>query len=119
MSKTEQSLVSENTLSTNPCKHQYKYHFSEPFKITLQKIAQYKHTHISVRLLCFSDEKTAGSVMPYSKLLLKGCKVEKMFNMTKFRIFDSYPTVYYLPYFDKLFKKIAFKIKFDRIRIRF
>ena len=103
--KIEQSLVSENTLSTNPCKHQYKYPFSEPFKITLQKIAQYKHTHISVRLLCFSDEKTAGSVMPYSKLLLNGCEVEKTFNMTKFRIFDSYPTVYYLPYFDKLLKK--------------
>ena len=34
--KTEKSLVSENTLSTNPCKHQYKYPFSEPFKITLQ-----------------------------------------------------------------------------------
>ena len=57
--KTEQSLVSEDTLSTNPCKHQSKYHFSEPFKITLRKINQYKHTHISVRLLCFSDEKTA------------------------------------------------------------
>ena len=73
--KTEQSLVSDNTLTTNPCKHQYKYPFSEPFKITLQKIAQYKHTHISVRLLRFSDEKTAGSVMPYSKLLLNGCEV--------------------------------------------
>ena len=117
--KIEQSLVSENTLSTNPCKHQYKYPFSEPFKITLHKIAQYKHTYISVRLLCFSHEKTAGSVMPYSKLLLNGCEVEKTFNMTKFRIFDSYPTVYYLPYFDKLFKKIVFKIKFDRIQIRF
>ena len=117
--KTEQSLVSENTLSTNRCKHQYKYLFSELSKITLQKIAQYKHTHISVRLLCFSDEKTTGSVMLYSRLLLNGCKVEKTFNMTKFRIFDSYPTVYYLPYFYKLFKKIVFKIKFDRIRIRF
>ena len=93
--------------------------FSEPFKITLQKIAQYKHTHISVRLLCFSDENIAGSVMPYSKLLLNGGEVEKMFNMTKFRIFDSYPTVCYLPYFDKLFKKITLKIKFDHIRIRF
>ena len=70
--KTEQSLVSENTLSTNPCKHQYKHPFSEPFKITLQKIAQYKHTYISVRLLCFSDEKIAGSVMPSSRLLLNG-----------------------------------------------
>src|SRR3954469_11905398 len=80
-----------------------------PFFGTIQnyskKIAQYKHTHISVRLLCFSDKKTAGSVMPYSKLLLNGCEVEKTFNMTKFCIFDSYPTVYYLPYFDKLFKK--------------
>ena len=57
--KTEQSLVSENTLSTNPCKLQYKYTFLEPFKTTIQKIAQYKHTRISVRLLCFSDEKTA------------------------------------------------------------
>ena len=119
MSKTEQSLVSKNTLSTKPCKHQYKYPFLEPFKITLEKIAQYKHTYISVRLLCFSHEKTTGSVMPYSKLLLNGSEVEKTFNMTKFRIFDSYPTVYYFPYFDKLFKKIAFKIKFDRIRIRF
>ena len=114
--KTEQSLVSENTLSTNPCKHQYKYPFSEPFKITLQKIAQYKHTYISVRLLCFSHEKIAGSIMPYSKLLLNG---EKTFNMTKFRTFDTYPTVYYLPYLYKLFLKIAFKIKFDRIRICF
>ena len=113
--KTEQSLVSENTLSTNPCKHQYKYPFSEPFKITLQKIAQYKHTHISVRLLCFPDKKTTRSIMSYSKLLLNGCEVEKTFNMTKFRIFDSYATVYYLPYSDKLFKKIMFKIKFDRI----
>ena len=103
--KTEQSLISENTLSTNPCKHQYKYPFSEPFKITLHKIAQYKHTYISVRLLCFSHEKAAGSVMPYSKLLLNGCEVEKTFNKTKFRIFDSYPTVYYFPYFDKLFFK--------------
>ena len=103
MSKTEQSLVSENTLSTNPCRHQYKHPFLEPFKMTLQKIAEYKRAHISVRLLCFSDEKTAGSVMPYSKLLLNGYEVEKMFNMTKFRIFYSYPMVYYLPYFDKLF----------------
>ena len=117
--KTEQSLVSETTLSANPCKHQYKYPFSEPFKITLQKIDKYKHTHISVRLLCFSNEKTARSVISYLKLLLNGCEVEKTFNMTKFCIFHSYPTVYYLPYFDKLFKKIAFKIKFDRIRIRF
>ena len=100
--KTEQSLVSENTLSTNPCKHQYKYPFSEPFKITLQKIAQYKHTHISVRVLCFSDGKNSRSVLLYSKLLLNNCKFEKMFNMTKFRIFDSYPTVYYLPLLDKL-----------------
>ena len=105
MSKTEQSLVSENTLSTNPCKHQYKYPFSEPFKITLQKIAQYKHTYISVRLLCFPDKKTARYVMPYSILLLNGCKVEKTINVTKFHIFDSYPTVYYLSYFDKLLKK--------------
>ena len=103
--KIEQNLVSENTLSTNPCKHHYKYPFSEPFKITLQKISQYKYTHISVRLVCFSDEKTTGSVMSYSKLLINGCEVEKTFNMTKFCIFDSYPTVYYLPHFDKLFKK--------------
>ena len=103
--KTGQSLVSENMLSTNPCNHQYKYPFSEPFKITLQKMAQYKHTHISVRLLCFSDEKIAGSVMPYSKLLLNGCELEKTFNMTKFRIFDSYPTVYYLPISINFFKK--------------
>ena len=79
--------------------------FWEQFKITLQKITQYKHTHLSVWVLCFSDRKTVRSVLPYSKLLLNGCKVEKMFNMTKFRIFDSYPTVYYLPYFDKLFFK--------------
>lgn len=57
--KIEQSLVSENTVSTNPWKHQYKYPFSESFKITLQKIVQYKHTHISVRLLCFSHEKNS------------------------------------------------------------
>ena len=47
--------------------------------------------------------------MSYSKLLLNGCEVEKTFNMTKFCIFYSYPMVYYLPYYDKLFKKIAFK----------
>ena len=115
MSKTEQSLVSENMLSTNPCKHQYKYSFSESFKITLQNIAQYKHTHISVRLRCFSDEKTTRSVMPYSKLLLNGCEVEKMSNMIKFRIFDGYPTIYYLPHFDKLLKKTAFKTNFNHI----
>ena len=101
--KIEQGLVSENTLSTNPCKHQYKHPFSEPFKITLQKIAQYKHTYISVRLLCFSHEKTAGYVLPYSKLRLIDCEFEKMFNMTKFCIFGSFPMVYYLPHFDKLF----------------
>ena len=103
--KTEQSLVSENMLSTNPCKHQYKYPFSEPFKITLQKIAQYKHTYISVRLLCFSDEKTVGSVMPYSKLILNGCEVEKTFNITKFRIFDSYPTYIICPILINILKK--------------
>ena len=116
--RTEQSLVSENTLSTNSCKHQYKYLFWNHLKL-LQKIAQYKHTHISVRLLCFSDEKTTRFIMPYSKLLLNDCKVEKTFIMTKFPIFHSYPTVYYFPHFDKLFQKIAIKIKFDHIEIRF
>ena len=107
--KIEQNLVSENMLSTNPCKFQYKYTFLESFKTTVQKIAQYKHTRISVRLLCFSDEKTAGSIMPYSKLLLNCCEVKKTSNITKFRIFDSYPTLYYLPHFDKLFKKPRLK----------
>ena len=37
--KIEQSVICENTLSTNSCKHQYKHPFSEPFKIILQKIA--------------------------------------------------------------------------------
>ena len=63
------------------------------------------YTYISTTFLFFKREKTARSVMPYSKLLSNGCEVEKTFNMTKFRIFDSYPTVYYLPYFDKLLKK--------------
>ena len=47
--------------------------------------------------------------------MLNGCKFEKTFNITKFRIFDSYPTIYYLPHFDKLFKKTAFKTNFNRI----
>ena len=56
-SKTEQNLVSEKTLSTNPCKHQYKYPFSEPFKITLQKIAQYKYTHLQYDYSVFHTRK--------------------------------------------------------------
>ena len=51
--RTEQSLVSENTLSTNSCKHQFKYSFSEPFKITLRRIYQDKRTRRSVQALCF------------------------------------------------------------------
>ena len=113
--KTEQSLVSENMLSTNPCKHQYKYSFFRIIQNYSKEIAQSKHAHISVRVLCFSDGKTAGSILPYSKLLLNNWEFEKMFNMTKFRIFGSFSMVYYLHHFNKLFNKITFKTNFNRI----
>ena len=38
----------------------------------------------------FPERKIARWILPYSKLLLNGCEVEKTFNMTKFRIFNSY-----------------------------
>ena len=50
--KIEQSLVSENTLSTNPCKHQYNYLFSEPFKIT-RKAPVYYYVNEKPILLFF------------------------------------------------------------------
>ena len=68
----EQSLVSENTLSTNPCKHQYKYPFSESFKTSSVQT----YTYISTTTLFFIQENSRIR-HAYSKLLLNGCEVEK------------------------------------------
>ena len=92
-------------LSTKPYGHPFKYSFLEPFKTIVKNTSVQTHTYINTSTLFFKQEKTTRWVSPYSKLLLNGCEVEKTFNMTKFRIFDSYPTVYYLPHFDKLLKK--------------
>ena len=81
-------------------------------KVTNVHVDQYKYS-------VFSNGKTTRRISSYSKLLFNGYEFEKNFDMAKFCTFYSFPAVYYLPYFDKLFKKIAFKIKFDRIRICF
>ena len=87
----------KNTLSTKPYGYLFKYSFFEPFKTTIKNTSVQTHTYISTSTLFFRQEKTTRWGSPYSKLLLKGCELEEMFNITKFRIFDSYPRIYICP----------------------
>ena len=62
------------------------------------------YIYISTTTLFFTRENSRIRHAVF-KITLKRLRNKKTSNMTKFCIFDSYQMVYYLPHFDKLFKK--------------
>ena len=68
--KIEWSLVCENMLSTKPYEHQCKYSFFGTIQNYSEKYLS-TNTHRSIRVLFFSDRKTARWVSPYFKITLK------------------------------------------------
>jgi hypothetical protein len=56
-------------------------------------------------------------ILPFSKLLENGWELEKTLYTKKFCIYNSYPTVYYLPHSDKVCKNYSQKTFLTTVKI--
>ena len=70
------------------------------FRICSSFPTPYYLLHSAVWLKNYLENTNLVELVPFSELLLNRSKLEKTFNIKKYRIFTSFPMPYHLPQID-------------------